>query len=73
MNVYSEEEIEPLESHCQKYIHQYKCDDAMGRSNVCSTCPNRHRTFVELSDVLQIISDPALKKQINNLSKYMTY
>ena len=76
MNVYSEEEmvtLEPLESHCQHYLHDYKCDDHKFNGTDCSKCEFRHRTFVELSDILQVISDPVLKEQINNLPKYITY
>lgn len=60
-------------THCQHYLHDYKCDDHKFNGTDCSKCEFRHRTFVELSDVLDVVSgSPELVEAINNLTNYYT-
>ena len=72
MNIYAEDP-DKFRTHCQHYFHDYNCDDHCLNGTDCSTCEFRHRTFLELSDVLNVITDPVLKEQINSLQKYNTF
>lgn len=72
MSIHITNDPNASETHCQHYHHDYQCDDHCFNGTDCGKCEFRHRTFIELSDVLKVTTDSKLKEKINSLSKYKT-